>query len=45
MRVSYRCVSSTLFALLFAAVMAFGQAQRQSTTLVVNGKSGQVPVV
>jgi hypothetical protein len=25
--------------------MAFGQAQRQSTTLVVNGKSGQVPVV
>ena len=45
MRLTYRCVSSSLFALLFASVIAFGQAQQQSTTLVVNGKSGQVPVI
>ena len=45
MRLTYRCVSSSLFALLFASVIAFGQAQQQSTMLVVNGKSGQVPVI
>jgi hypothetical protein len=45
MGLTYRCVSSSLFALLFASVMALGQAQQQSTTLVVNGKSGQVPVI
>ena len=32
-------------ALVLASGMAFGQAQPQSTTLVVNGKSGQVPVI
>lgn len=41
---TYRCVSLSLF-VLFASVMAFGQAQQQSTTLIVNGKSGQVPVI
>ncbi|MGB8888478.1 MAG: hypothetical protein WCC87_17245 [Candidatus Korobacteraceae bacterium] len=34
-----------MFALLFASGMALGQAQQQSTTLVLNGKSGQVPVI
>lgn len=41
---TYPCVSLSLF-VLFASVMAFGQAQQQSTTLIVNGKSGQVPVI
>lgn len=45
MRLTCRCVSLICFALLFASVMAFGQAQPQSTTLVVNGKSGQVPAI
>ena len=45
MRLTYGCISSSWLALLFASVMAFGQAQPQSSTLVVNGKSGQVPVI
>jgi len=32
-------------ALLITSVIAFGQAQHQSSTLVVNGVSGQVPVI
>jgi len=45
MRLTCRSVSSGFFTLLFASVVAFGQAHQQSTTLVVNGKSGQVPVI
>lgn len=45
MRLTCRCVSLSLFALLLAPGMALGQAQQQSTTLAVNGKSGQVPVI
>lgn len=45
MRQSYRCISSNLFALLFVPVMAFAQAQPQSATLVVNGKSGKAPMI
>jgi hypothetical protein len=45
MRQVYRRISSSLFALLFASLMAFGQAQPQSASLVVNGKSGTAPVI
>jgi hypothetical protein len=44
MRLTYYCVSLSAFSLLLASTMV-GQAQPQSTTLVVNGKSGQVPVI
>jgi hypothetical protein len=45
MRQVYRSISSTLIALLFASVMAFGQAQPQSITVAVNGNSGKAPVI
>jgi len=45
MRPTCRCISSCLFALVFASVTAVGQTQPQSTTLVVNGKSGHVLVI
>ena len=45
MRLTCRCMSTSWLALLFVSVTVFGQAQQQSTTLVVNGKSGQVPVI
>lgn len=45
MRVTYRCISWSLCALLLASAMSFGQGQQQSTTLAVNGKSGQVPAI
>lgn len=44
MRVFRPRISSLLFALLFTAV-GFAQAQQQSTTLVINGQSGKVPVL
>jgi len=45
MRLTCHCVALSLFALLFAPGMAWAQAQPQSTTMVVNGKSGQVPAI
>jgi len=45
MRLTCRCVSLSLFSLLFAPGMAWAQAQPQSTTMVVNGKAGQVPAI
>lgn len=45
MRQVSRCISSSSCALLLASAMAFGQAQPQLATVVVNGKSGQAPVI
>lgn len=45
MRLTCHCVALSLFALLFAPGMAWAQAQPQSTTMVVNGKAGQVPAI
>lgn len=45
MRQTSRCISSSLCALLLASATAFGQAQPQSATVVINGKSGQAPVI
>lgn len=45
MRLTHRWVSSKLLVLLVTPALAVGQGQQQSTTLSVNGKSGQVPVI
>ena len=45
MRLTCRCVSLSLLVVLFSPGVALGQGQQQSTTLVVNGKSGQVPAI
>lgn len=45
MRLISRGISSISCALLFSSAMAFGQAQPQSATVVINGKSGQAPVI
>jgi hypothetical protein len=45
MRQLYYCILSSLFALMITPAMAFGQAQHQSATLVVNGQSGKAAVI
>jgi hypothetical protein len=39
------CIELSVFALLLLPGMAFGQAQNQTATIVVNGQSGKVPVI
>ncbi len=45
MRQVYCCISPSLLALVVGPAMAFGQAQHQSATLVVNGQSGRAAVI